>query len=130
METSGRKGLVVWCIFCFLAWSGVNAVASKSEGLERKANMGEFVRPKAEILAESALVPESNLLDPPPNQFTHEVTRVEPYYFRGVAPSGPDGTFPVGARVLLVRQQDGGRCRVIDERGLYVEVACDSLRRL
>jgi hypothetical protein len=92
--------------------------------------MAEFLRPKAEALPESALVPDSNLVDPPPNEFTHEVTRVEPYYYRGVAPSGPDGTFRAGTRVLLVRQQDGGRCRVIDEQGLYVEVACDSLRRL
>lgn len=92
--------------------------------------MEGFLRPEAEVLPESALIPRNNLIVPPPNQFTHEVTRVEPYYYSGVAPSGPDGTFRVGTRVLLVRQQNGGRCRVIDERGIYVEVACDCLRRL
>jgi hypothetical protein len=90
--------------------------------------MAEFLRPKTETLPESALIPEGNLVAPP-TRVTHEVTRPEPYYYRGMTSEGPDGTFHAGTRVLLVREA-GGRCRVVDEQGLSVEVACESLRRL
>ncbi len=84
---------------------------------------------KAEILPDRALIPVPNLISPPPDQFTHELTRDEPYFYSSPAPSGADGTLPAGTRVLLMRQE-GSRCRVVDARGLYVEIDCDGLRRL
>lgn len=120
----------IGCISCALAWFIVHGISPGTYAHEWKASMEEFLRPKAEVLPDSALIPGKNLVIPPPNQFTHELTRDEAYHYGGTAASSADGVFPIGTRVLLVRQQDGGRCSVIDERGLYVEVACDSLRRL
>jgi hypothetical protein len=128
MKARGRGRLAVGCISCALAWFIVHGISSGSYAHEWEASMEGFLRPKAEVLLDSALIPGKNLIVPPPNQFTHELTRDEDYHYGGGA--GADGVFPVGTRVLLVRQQEGGRCHVIDERGLYVEVACDSLRRL
>ena len=85
-------------------------------------------RPETTVLDEEALVPERNLVRPPPNRFTHELVVDEPY--RLDRPGGPpDGVLPAGTRVvLLVEGPD--RCRVVDGRGLYVEVRRASLRRL
>jgi hypothetical protein len=85
-------------------------------------------RPEATVLGDEALVPERNLVRPPPNRFTHELVVDEPY--RLDRPGGdPDGVLPARTRVvLLVEGPD--RCRVVDGRGLYVEVSRASLRRL
>jgi len=88
-----------------------------------------FLRPRFEILGEDSLVPDDNLVRPAPDRFTHELVRAEPYFYRpGEAPAGH---LPAGAPVVLLTEDDGaGRCRVVDGRGLSVEVASDSLRRL
>jgi hypothetical protein len=104
-------------------------IATGSPAQERGTDMGEFLRPKAEILPDRALIPAPNLISPPPDQFTHELTRDQPYFYSSPAPSGADGTLPIGTRVLLMRQE-GSRCRVVDARGLYVEIDCGGLRRL
>lgn len=90
--------------------------------------MGKFLRPKAEVLPDSALVPDKNLISPP-TQFTHQLTRAEPYYFSSAQSGGPDGEFPSGTKVLLV-SDDGDRCRVADEHGLCVEIARAALTEL
>ena len=89
-------------------------IATGSPAQERGTDMGEFLRPKAEILPDRALIPAPNLISPPPDQFTHELTRDQPYFYSSPAPSGADGTLPTGTRVLLMRQEGqplpGGRC--------------------
>jgi hypothetical protein len=87
-------------------------------------------RPEAFVLGEEALLPERNVVRPPPNRFTHQLTVDEPYRLdRPERSAEPDGVFPAGTRVvLLVEGPD--RCRVVDGRGLYVEVRRDSLLEL
>jgi hypothetical protein len=87
-------------------------------------------RPEALVLGEEALLPERNVVRPPPNRFTHQLTVDEPYRLdRPERSAEPDGVFPAGTRVvLLVEGPD--RCRVVDGRGLYVEVRRDSLLEL
>jgi hypothetical protein len=82
------------------------------------------------VLGEEALLPERNVVRPPPNRFTHQLTVDEPYRLdRPERSAEPDGVFPAGTRVvLLVEGPD--RCRVVDGRGLYVEVRRDSLLEL
>jgi hypothetical protein len=92
--------------------------------------MGEVSRPKAEVLAASAVIPSTNLIEPAPNQFTHEITQPEPYYYReGEEERTPDGTFERGTPVVLLHDKGSGRCHVADGRGLYVVVARTALRR-
>jgi hypothetical protein len=82
-------------------------------------------------MADSSLVPPENQIRPPPNQFSHQVIEAEPFYFRREADSNaPDGQFAAGTKVLLLRSEGGSRCRVADERGLYVEVSRSSLSAL
>jgi hypothetical protein len=96
--------------------------------------MGEVRRPEAEVLAASAVIPATNLIEPAPNQFTHELARPEPYYYteytEGEEDRAPDGTFERGTPVVLLHYEGGGRCHVADGRGLYVVVARAALRRL
>jgi hypothetical protein len=88
-----------------------------------------MLRPKAVVLRDVALVPEHRSVKPPPNQFTHEVRRIQPYYY-DPPHAAPDGEFSAGARVVLIVYHGGEYCRVIDARGLYVETAYEGLRRL
>jgi hypothetical protein len=94
--------------------------------------MEGFVRPQAVVLPETALVPPHNLVTPPPNQFTHELVRHEPFYFTppGAGDARPDGELPVGCGVVLMVYEGGTTCRVVDGRGLYVVIRSDALRRL
>jgi hypothetical protein len=93
--------------------------------------MQGFLRPESIVLPEGAAIPSPNVITPPPNHFTHEAQRETPYFFHDAAANQkPDGFLPAGDRVTILRCEDGGRCRVVDERGLYVEVSGDSLRQL
>jgi hypothetical protein len=87
-------------------------------------------RPEAVVLGEEALLPERNVVRPPPNRFTHQLAVDEPYRLdRPERSAETDGVLPAGTRVVvLVEGPD--RCRVVDGRGLYVEVRRDSLREL
>lgn len=90
-----------------------------------------FIRPDHVVLPASALVPEENLISPAPNQFTHEVIRQEPYFFRTPGPGSlADGEFEAGTPVVLLVYLGGRTCRVADGRGLYVEIDYSALRRL
>lgn len=92
--------------------------------------MKGFVSPEATILDESAIVPDENLISPPPNQFTHQLKRSQPYFFSAIGKSKQsDGEFSAGTKVLLIRKV-GDHCRVADEQGLCVEIECDSLKEL
>jgi hypothetical protein len=92
--------------------------------------MKGFMRPESRILDEHALIPDENLISPAPNQFSHELKRSQPYFWSDAKKTKqPVGEFSEGTKVLLVRK-DGDLCRVADEQGLYVEVECDSLKKL
>ena len=87
-----------------------------------------FLRPEAEVLGTESLVPPANVVLPPPNRFTHRVVGETPYWFRTEEEAEvPDGTFPPGTKVVVLVVERGHRCRVVDERGLYVEVGSETL---
>ena len=92
--------------------------------------MEGFTRPEAIVLPEGATVPDKNLISPAPNRFTHRLLRPQPYYFLRSQTSTPNGEFPEGTEVVLLRQDDARSCRVADGRGLYVEIEFDSLAEL
>jgi hypothetical protein len=88
-------------------------------------------RPESVVLGSEAVVPTGNIISPPPNQFTHELTSVEPYYYGSAAQGRPsDGTMDAGTRLILMRHEGGPYCRVADADGLYVEIRYESLRPL
>ena len=93
--------------------------------------MEGFLRPPVDVLPENAVVPDRNLIEPAPNTFTHALTSDQPFSFttfEGTA--APDGVLAAGSRVVLM-VYDGGRfCRVVDGRGLYVEIEHKSLKSL
>jgi hypothetical protein len=92
---------------------------------------GFFLRPEAVVLGENAMVPDRNIISPAPNQFTHELTRPQSFYFDGAQQGTPaNGEFRAGTKVVLLVYDGGNYCRVADERGLYVEIEYDSLRKL
>lgn len=91
----------------------------------------QMLRPKAVVLKEAALVPAQNLLVPPPNQFTHELSAKQAFYFAvGEVPTQPDGEWEAGTPVVLLWYDGGEYCRVADAQGLYVETAYAGLRPL
>ena len=93
--------------------------------------MKGITRPHAVVLAENAIVPAKNLISPAPNQFTHELTRSQPFYFNEPREAtSPDGEFPAGTKVVLLVYNGGNYCRVADGRGLYVVARYDSLKKL
>ena len=83
---------------------------------EQEESHGRMLRPKVRVLGEEALVPETSVISPPPNRFSHELSKQE-------------DPFPEGTRVLLLvegRERSG----VVDAAGTYAEVASASLREL
>jgi hypothetical protein len=95
----------------------------------KSLNPRRMLRPEAVVLSDAALVPQHNLIKPPPNQFTHELQRSQPYFYKN-AEDALDGEFTAGTRVVLMVYDGGGSCRVVDGRGLYVETAYGGLHRL
>lgn len=93
--------------------------------------MENFIQPVPQVLGADALLPEQNLIVPPPNQFTHELIRAQPYYYDSLASgASPAGEFVTGTQVVLLVHDGGPQCRVADEQGLYVETAYAGLRKL
>jgi hypothetical protein len=91
--------------------------------------MGRMLRPKATVLPESAMVPDRNLIQPPPNQFSHEIVTDQPYYYVDPQPTTrADEKFEAGTKVLLIAHDGGTMCHVADGRGLYVVTAFEGLR--
>ena len=75
------------------------------------------------VLGADALVTE-------PTIFTH-VLRTGARFRRTADQDAPfEGSLPKGARVKLAARAANGRCRVVDERGVSVFVACSALRRV
>lgn len=102
------------------------------EGPDEEAWPGSlegFTRPEMVVLEASSVVPDKNLIVPPPNQFTHELARHETFYYNNVQQETPSsGHFPKGTRVVLLRYEGGRYCHVADAQGLYVVIEYDSLR--
>ena len=99
--------------------------------MKAKKSRGKFLRPPTVVLDESSLIPDKNLISPAPNQFTHEVTRQQPFYFTGARQvAAPDGQFQMGTKVVLLVYDGGSYCRVADGQGLYAEIAYDSLKKI
>src|SRR6266511_5360855 len=96
---------------------------------EPKPEAGEILRPEAVVLGDEAIIPASNFIRPPPNRFTHDLAVDEPYKFEHPMRTDdqPDGILRAGTPVVLLVEGDD-RCRVVDGRGLYVEVRRSSLR--
>jgi hypothetical protein len=91
--------------------------------------MEGFRRPEAITLPEGACVPSPNVIVPTPNQFTHELSRGQPFHFSAAQPGKPpDGELPAGTPVVLLRYDEGRYCHVADGRGLYVKIEHESLR--
>ena len=90
-----------------------------------------FLRPEPVVLAETSLIPDVNVIAPPPNRFTHVITDAQPFFFgrEGRSPK-PDGQFAAGTQVVLMVDEGGDYCRVCDGSGLYVETLRRGLRRL
>lgn len=104
-------------------------MAKRPPAKRRAVDTGRMLRPKAVVLEDTTLIPEHRLITPPPDQFTHEVRRAQPYYYEQTS-GPPDGQFAAGARVVLMGYDGGAYCRVVDSRGLYVATAFAGLRRL
>lgn len=77
---------------------------------------GRMLRPKVRVLGEEALVPETSVISPAPNRFSHELSKRE-------------DPFPEGTRVLLL-VEGPERSWVADAAGTYAEVRSASLREL
>ena len=77
------------------------------------------------------MIPEQNLLRPPPDHFTHEVKLEQPYYYVGPQQAAPpEGDFAKGTKVVLLKHDGGPNCHVVDGRGLYVVTAFKGLRKI
>jgi hypothetical protein len=93
--------------------------------------MKGIIRPEPVVLPDTSAIPARNRILPAPNQFTHEVTRRQPFYFSSAQQgTAPNGEFPAGAKVTLLLHEGGSSCRVVNEEGLYVEIEHDALRKL
>jgi hypothetical protein len=91
--------------------------------------MEGFLRPPRTVLPENAVVPDRNRIIPAPNTFTHTLLRDQSFSYTSLEGAAvPDGELAKGAPVVLM-VYDGGRfCRVVDARGLYVEIDYESLK--
>lgn len=93
--------------------------------------MEGIIRPEPSILPENSLIPARNLITPPPNQFTHELTQRLAFFYTAARHShAPDGHLPAGTKVVLLVDDGGEHSRVVDGQGLYVEVERAGLKRL
>jgi hypothetical protein len=94
-------------------------------------NMGRFLRPETKVLPDEAMIPLKNLISPAPNQFTHELTRAQPFHYAGAhVGKTPDGVLPANTKVTLLFHDGGAYCWVADGSGLYVEIEYNALRKL
>jgi hypothetical protein len=90
--------------------------------------MPRFLRPKASVLPESALIPAANLVQPAPTRFTHALRAAQPYHYSEPAPGqAPDGEFEAGTKLALQGHVVGPWCHVVDGRGLSVVTALAGL---
>lgn len=93
--------------------------------------MGRFLRPETKVLPDEAMIPRKNIISPAPNQFTHELTRAQPFHYAGAQVGNTlEGMLPANTKVTLLFHDGGAYCWVVDGQGLYVEIECNALRKL
>jgi hypothetical protein len=93
--------------------------------------MRGFQRPKSAVLPSAALVPATNLVQPAPTHFTHQVPVAQPFFY--AVPQGQavaDGQFEAGTEVVLRQAVGATWCQVVDGRGLCVVTAREGLAPL
>ncbi len=91
--------------------------------------MDHMLRPDSTVLPESAMIPDRNLIRPPPNQFTHQVIAKQPYFYATPNENtAADGVFEPGTAVVLMLYIGCKYCHVVDGRGLYVVTLFDALK--
>lgn len=92
--------------------------------------MERMERPDPTVLPDSSLIPDQALVQPPPTTFTHDLAVDEPFHYAGSDLSTPpDGVLAAGTRVVVV--DNGGEvCQVIDGRGLRLWISSEGLRQL
>ena len=82
--------------------------------------MGRMLRPKMQVLADSAMVETA---------VTHTVSGEQPYYFKRPGKvSESVGTLPAGSKVQLVSKGRGDMCLVEDKEGRRLYTAFAGLR--
>jgi len=82
-------------------------------------------RPVAEVLPESATVPQRNIRKAP-EHFTHEVKEQVPFWYDDAGKKNPDGELRDGAKVVI-ESREGTYAWITDDHGLHVQVALDAL---
>lgn len=93
--------------------------------------MDNMIRPEAVVLPESAMIPERNLLQPAPNQFTHQIVAEQPFFYESPnRNTPPDGIFKAGTLVAVLKHDGGMNCHVVDRRGLYVVTSYNGLKEI
>ena len=100
------------------------------DGAPVAADTEGMLRPEPTVLGDESLVPDTNIVDPPPKHFTHELVADEPYRFdRDTPKPEADGVLQSGTLVIVVFEGKD-RSRVVDNTGLSVEVSNATLRKL
>lgn len=103
--------------------------ASRERRHSAETRNGIVLRPEAVVLGEEALIPESNVVDPVPSPLAHELTIDEPYWYDGVTHNQrPSGMLPSGTPVAIIEDRPD-QYRVVDGRGLAVDIRRSSVRR-
>jgi hypothetical protein len=93
--------------------------------------MGFFNRPTITVLSSTAVIPSENLIQPVPNLFTHELTKLQPYWYSLPKKNEPpSGQFEPGTQLVLMSKAKNSKCFVVDARGLYVVIDGQHLKRM
>jgi hypothetical protein len=93
--------------------------------------MENMLRPKMEVLPDSAQIPERNFIDPAPTHFTHVLSADQPFFYEPPQEkSEPAGTFLAGTKLVVMGDAGDLNRHVVDGRGLYVVTASTGLRAL
>ena len=92
--------------------------------------MKGMLRPAQTVMPASALTSEPVVVSPPPNRFTHAVPARQAFFSGSTMSGHPAGTWPAGAKVVLMVRGRGDVARVIDRRGRYVTTSFKGLRPL
>lgn len=90
--------------------------------------MKGFASTRAKVVAAAAVVPERNLIRPPPTHFTHLLTREQAYYFAERPGKRADGRWPAGELLLLISDKGSRYWRVADHRGIHAATARQGLK--
>jgi len=78
-------------------------------------------KPKAEVLPDSALIPESQFVKPAPSRFTHRVRRAQPFYLQKPDESEKRaGMLAKGEALVLLKNEGDGIGQFANGNGLIL----------